>query len=123
MKLFVKTPERRRHKRMAVIGCPVAIIKPGPLRPGKVTRISAESVEIIYDFTDSAQPGGTGELDILAADFVWPICLERIPVRTVSDSPTDGATASTARRRVLAFDGMTADQRHELQSFIYSFAY
>lgn len=118
-----ETLERRRYKRLAVIGYPVAIMKPGPSRPGKVTRISTESAEIIYDSIDSAQPGETGELDILAADFVRPVCLERLPVKMVSDRAADGKKGTPVRTRVLAFDRITADQRNQLQSFIYSFAY
>lgn len=123
MKILSKAVERRRHKRLAVMGSPVAIMKPGPSRPGKVTRISATSVEIIYDSIDSARPDDTGELDILAADFVRPVYLERLPVRMVSDSATSGNTGPPVRKRVLAFDRMTADQHNQLQSFIYSFAY
>lgn len=123
MKIFSKTAERRRCKRLDVIGCPVAIMKPGPSRPGKVTRISTECVEILYDPIDSAQPDETGELDILAADFVRPVCLERLPVKMVSDRAASGKEGLSVRKRVLAFDRMTADQRNQLQSFIYSFAY
>jgi hypothetical protein len=123
MKILSKAVERRRHKRLAVMGSPVAIMKPGPSRPGKVTRISATSVEIIYDSIDSERPAETGELDILAADFVRPVYLERLPVRMVSDSATSGNTGPPVRKRVLAFDRMTADQHNQLQSFIYSFAY
>jgi len=123
MKILSKAVERRRHKRLAVMGSPVAIMKPGPSRPGKVTRISATSVEIIYDSIDSARPDDTDELDILAADFVRPVYLERLPVRMVSDSATSDNTGPPVRKRVLAFDPMTADQHNQLQSFIYSFAY
>lgn len=124
MKILSQTGERRRHERMAVIGCPIAIMKPGPGGPGKVTRISSESIEIVYDPIGSPPPDETGELDILAADFVRPVCLQRLPVRMVSDTAADDAdSVPRVRKRVLAFDRMTADQRNQLQSFICSFAY
>lgn len=123
MKILSQPGERRRQKRMAVIGCPVAIMKPGPPKPGKITRISSESIEIVYDPIGSPPPGATGELDILAADFVRPVCLQRLPVKMVSDTAAGGNIGLPVRKRVLAFDRMTADQRNQLQSFICSFAY
>jgi hypothetical protein len=123
MKNVAKAIERRRLKRLAVIGSPVAIMRPGPPRPGKVTRISLDSVEIVYERVNGAKPDETGELDIFAADFVRPVCLERLPVKTISDSSTGSVRDSAARKRVLGFDRITPDQRNQLQSFIYSFAY
>jgi hypothetical protein len=115
--------ERRRQKRMAVIGNPVALMRPGPSQPGKVTCIGVESVEIVYDSVNEINPVATEELDILAADFVRPVYLERIPVKVISDSAASGTPNPKAHKRVLAFDRMTAEQRNQLQSFIYSFAY
>jgi len=123
MKILAQPGERQRCRRMAVIGCPVAIMRPGLPRPGKVTRINSESIEIIYDPIDSPPPGETGELDILAADFVRPVCLQRLPVKMLSDTAAKGYIGPPVRKRVLAFDRMTADQRNQLQSFICSFAY
>ncbi len=123
MKIFAKVTERRRLKRQTVIGSPVAIMRPGPPWPGKVTRISLDSVEIVYEQVSVANPAETGELDIFAADFVRPVCLERLPVKMISDSSTSGFRDPAARKRVLGFDHITPDQRNQLQSFIYSFAY
>ena len=123
MKILSKPMERRRHKRFAVIGSPIAMMSPGPSIPGKVTCISPESVEIVYDQINGTKLTETDELDILAADFARPIYLERLPVKVISDAATSGFTGLTARKRVLAFDRMTADQRNQLQGFIYSFAY
>ncbi|RPJ13123.1 MAG: hypothetical protein EHM37_07900 [Deltaproteobacteria bacterium] len=123
MKIFAKAMERRRLKRLAVIGIPVAIMRPGPPRPGKVTRISLDSVEIVYEQAGGANPAETVELDIFAADFVRPVCLDRLPVKMISDSSTSSLRDPAARKRVLGFDPITPDQRNQLQSFIYSFAY
>jgi hypothetical protein len=108
---------------MAVIGNPVVLMRPGPSRPGKVTCIGIESVEIVYDSVNEINPVATKELDILAADFVRPVYLGRLPVKMISDGSAGGNSSSTTRKRVLAFDRMTADQRNQLQSFIYSFGY
>ena len=123
MKILSKQTERRRHKRFAVIGSPIAMMSPGPSIPGKVTCISPESVEIVYDQLNGTKLAESGELDILAADFVRPIYLEGLPVKMISDLAASGFRDPTARKRVLAFDQMTADQRNQLQSFIYSFTY
>jgi hypothetical protein len=123
MKIFSKPMERRHHKRFDVIGCPVALMSPGPSIPGKVTRISPKSVEIVYEQVNGTKLAETDALDILAADFVRPIYLEGLPVKVVSDGAASGTASPTVRKRVLAFDRMTADQRNQLQSFIYSFAY
>jgi len=123
MKISSKPMERRRHKRFAVIGSPIAMMSPGPSIPGKVTCISPESVEIVYDQINGTKLTETDELDILAADFARPIYLEGLPVKMISDLAASGFRDPTARKRVLAFDQMTADQRNQLQSFIYSFAY
>jgi hypothetical protein len=123
MKIFAKAMERRRLKRLAVIGIPVAIMRPGPPQPGKVTRISLDSVEIVYEQAGGANPAETGELDIFAADFVRPVYLERIPVKVISDGAANGTTNPKAHKRVLAFDRLTTDQCNQLQSFIYSFGY
>jgi hypothetical protein len=106
-----------------VIGSPIARMSPGPSVPGKVTRISPESVEILYVAVPDRNPVDTEEIDILAADFVRPVRLERFPVRLISDVSTTGGAGPTARRRVLGFNGITPEQRNQLQSFIYSFAY
>jgi len=123
MRILSKPIERRRHKRFGVIGSPIARMSPGPSVPGKVTRISPESVEILYVAVPDRNPVDTEEIDILAADFVRPVCLERLPVRLISDVSTTGGAGPTARRRVLGFNGITPEQRNQLQSFIYSFAY
>jgi hypothetical protein len=124
MKILSKPMERRRHKRLAVIGSPIAIMSLGPSVPGKVTRISPESVEIVYEQVNgTTPPAETGQLDIIAADFARPICLEGLPVKLISEGTVNGNSSASPRKRVLAFDGMTADQRNQLQSFIYSFAY
>ena len=123
MKIRSKPMERRRHKRFAVIGSPVAMMGPGPSIPGKVICISPESVEIVYDPINGTSLAEAGELDILAADFARPVYLERLPVKVISDCAAGGFREPTARKRVLAFDRMTANQRNQLQSFIYSFAY
>lgn len=123
MRIVSKPIERRRQKRMAVIGNPVVLMRPGPSRPGKVTCIGIESVEIVYDSVNEINPVATKELDILAADFVRPVYLGRLPVKMISDGSAGGNSSSTTRKRVLAFDRMTADQRNQLQSFIYSFGY
>lgn len=115
--------ERRRQKRMAVIGNPVALMSPGPSRPGKVTCIGIERVEIVSDSVNETNPVATEQLGILAADFVRPVYLERLPVKMISDGSAGGNSSPSARKRVLAFDRMTADQRNQLQSFIYSFGY
>jgi len=123
MKISSKPMERRRHKRFAVIGSPIAMMSPGPSIPGKVTCISPESVEIVYDQLNGTKLAESGELDILAADFVRPIYLEGLPVKVISDRADCGFRNRKARKRVLAFNRMTADQRNQLQSFIYSFAF
>lgn len=123
MKISSKPMERRRHKRFAVIGSPIAMMSPGPSIPGKVTCISPESVEIVYDQLNGTKLAESGELDILAADFVRPIYLEGLPVKVISERAASGFKDLTARKQVLAFDRMTADKRNQLQSFIYSFAY
>jgi hypothetical protein len=123
MKILSKQTERRHHKRFAVIGSPVAMMKPGPSRPGKVTCISPDSVEIVYDQINGTQLAETDELDILAADFVRPIYLEGLPVKLISDDSASGFRDLRARKRVLVFDHLTTNQRNQLQSFIYSFAY
>jgi len=123
VKILSKAVERRRQKRLDVIGSPVALMRPGPSRLGKITRIGIESVEIVYDSVNDTNPTATEELDILAADFVRPVCLERLPVKVISDNRASGTKNPVARKRVLAFDRLTADQCNQLQSFIYSFAY
>jgi hypothetical protein len=99
------------------------MMSPGPSMPGKVTCISPDSVEIVYDQINGTQLAETEELDILAADFVRPIYLEGLPVKLISDDSASGFRDLTARKRVLVFDHLTTDQRNQLQSFIYSFAY
>jgi hypothetical protein len=123
MKIMSKPLERRRHKRFAVMGSPIAMMSPGPSMPGKVTRISPDSVEIVYEQLNGTKLAEIGELDILAADFVRPIYLEGLPVKVISDRAAKGFADQTTRKRVLGFDRMTADQRNQLQSFIYSLAY
>jgi hypothetical protein len=123
MKKPLRTPERRHQKRCAVIGNPVAMMSPGPAVPGKVTCISPESVEIVYDQVNGTRLSETERLDILAADFVHPIYLEGLPVKIISDRAANASSNPMARKRVLAFDRLSGDQRNQLQSFIYSFAY
>jgi hypothetical protein len=116
--------ERRRHKRLGVIGSPVAMMSPGPSTPGRVTRISTGSVEIVFDpAAAAAPPAETGRLDIIAADFARPVCLQGLPFKLISDGLSNGRSGPPVCKRVLAFDRMTADQCRQLQSFIYSFAY
>jgi hypothetical protein len=115
--------ERRRHKRLGVIGSPIALMSPGPATPGRVTRISNGSVEIVFDPAAAAPPAETGRLDIIAADFARPVCLQGLPFKLISDGLSNGRSGPPVCKRVLAFDRMTADQRRQLQSFIYSFAY
>lgn len=123
MKTLSKAMERRRYKRFYVVGRPIAMMSPGPSAPGKVTCISTESVEIVYDAIGGAKPAETEALDILAADFTRPVYLEDLPVKVISDHAAGGPRGAAGRKRVLAFERMTVEQRNQLQSFIYSFAY
>jgi hypothetical protein len=80
-------------------------------------------VEIVYEQLNGTPLAEAGALDIIAADFVRPIYLEGLPVKVISDRAAGDIRDQAARKRVLAFDPLTADQRNQLQSFIYSFAY
>jgi hypothetical protein len=125
MKLFAKPSERRHQKRFSVIGKPLALLRPGPARPGQVTRISLDTVEIAYDQVNGSNLPETSEFDIVAADFGQVVLLQRIPVKMISDraeKATGDRPSSSARKRVLAFGDLTADQRSQLQGFIYSYA-
>ena len=63
----VENPERRCHKRFAVTGKPLAVMKPGPAKPGQVARISDEAAEILYHSADGSKMADTDELNILVA--------------------------------------------------------
>jgi hypothetical protein len=117
--------DRRRHKRHAVIGSPLAVMRPGPSRPGKLLRISKVAAEIIYCQVNGAGEATTDELDVLVPDFARGIFLERIPVKTVSDFPAPPLAArehdyEQVRKRVVSFEKLTPDQQGQLQSFIWS---
>ena len=126
MKAMSKTLERRRHKRFTVTGKPLAVMSPGPAKPGQVTRISDEAAEILYNSADGSKMADTDELNILVADFARGLYLERIPVKTISDDSAaagGGRWDDRIRKRVVAFGKLTADQKCQLHSFIASFGY
>jgi hypothetical protein len=117
--------ERRRHKRHAVSGNPLAVMRPAPSRPGKLLCISSAAAEIIYCQVNGSCDAATDELDVLVPDFTRGIFLERIPVKTVSDLPAPPSAArehdyEKMRKRVVSFEKLTPDQLGQLQSFIWS---
>jgi hypothetical protein len=120
MKIFSKKLDRRRCQRFAVVGKPLAVMKPGPDQPGRVTQISTEAVEISY-ITDGSKVADTDELDILVADFTRGLHLQWIPVQTISDCSSEECD-HFVRKRIVAFGKLTGDQRRDLQSFIRAYA-
>jgi len=127
MKSLSKTMERRRRKRLATTGNPLAVMRPAPSRPGKLLRISDESAEIIYCQINGSCEAATDESDILVPDFTRGLFLERIPVETVADLPAPASVAGAdgyerMRKRVVSFGKLTPDQIGQLQSFICSYA-
>jgi hypothetical protein len=127
MKSHSKTLERRHHKRFAVTGNPLAVMRPAPSRPGKLLRISKDAAEIIYCQTDSITGTMTAEIDILVPDFTRGIFLDGIPMKTISDMPVAKSAAiedeyDCMRKRVVKFEKLTSEQLGQLQSLIYSYA-
>jgi hypothetical protein len=122
-----ESSERRRHKRLAMTGNPLAVMRPAPSRPGKLLRISDESAEIIYCQINDSCEAATDEIDILVPDFTRGLFLERISVKTVADLPDATSVAGAdgyerMRKRVVIFGKLTPDQIGQLQSFICSCA-
>jgi hypothetical protein len=120
-----KKQDRRCCERFPVFGKPLAVMRPGPGSSGRVDRISAEAVEIVYRPTNGSNAPETEELDILVADFTCGLFMRGVPVKTISDSSTEpgGCPASSnLRRRILAFAELKAGQRIELERFIQNFA-
>ncbi len=120
-----KRQDRRCCERFPVFGKPLAVMRPGPGSLGLVNRISVATVEVIYSLSNGSKAAETDELDILVADFTRGLCLQGMPVKTLSDcstEPGDQASSSDLRRRVLAFSELKPDQRIELQRFIQNYA-
>ena len=127
MKNLLKTNERRGSERFFMTGKPLAVMRPGPLRPGKLMRISQDAAEIVYCSAESSTEPMTAEIDVLVPDFIRGIFLEKIPVTTVSDlpvvdqSPVREEGYDRMRKRVVKFERLTPEQFGQLQSFIYSY--
>lgn len=120
-----KKQNRRCCERFPVFGKPLAVMRPGPGSSGRVDRISAAAVEIVYRSTNGSNASETDELDILVADFTRGVFMRGVPVKTLSDSstePDDCPASPNLRRRILVFDELKADQRMELERFIQNYA-
>jgi hypothetical protein len=125
MKNLSKSTERRGEERFFVTGKPLAVMRPAPLRPGKLMRISRDAAEIIYCSIEGSNESMTSEIDVLVPDFTRGIFLEKMTVSTVSDLPAPESVVreegyEMMRKRVVKFERLTSEQIGQLRSFIYS---
>lgn len=109
--------DRRKYQRFAVKGGVLAVLKPFPIKLGRILDISKGGLEIRY-FQDEEWPDTFSAISILMASE--QICLNDIPIKTIDDLEVDGLVANPIenRRRIMQFGDMTAEQQEYLERFI-----
>ncbi len=95
----------------------MAVLKPFPIKLGRILDISKGGLEIRY-FQDEEWPDTFSAISILMASE--QICLNDIPIKTIDDLEVDGLVANPIenRRRIMQFGDMTAEQQEYLERFI-----
>jgi len=114
MKTIIQKVERRQNPRFKVQGMVIAVSHPNSLSPGSIKEISRSGLVFQYgeNGNDWMIPQ---ELDIIWTDYVVTHCLERIPVRIISDASIRKKRKnndSGTRRQALAFDNLTLQQEN-----------
>lgn len=113
-----KSPERRKHKRFLVDEGVLAILKPHPIRMGRVVDISIDGLGVEY-FNDKAWPGELSTISVLTSS---PFSrLEDIPIRTVDDNDIlDPASLGEIEKRCrsMQFCNLTPEQRRQIDEFV-----
>lgn len=109
--------DRRKYQRFAVKGGALAVLKPFPIKLGRILDISKGGLEIRY-FEDEEWPDNFSAISILMASE--QICLNDIPIKTIKDFEVDGVYTCSIekRRRTMQFGQLTDEQREHLEIFI-----
>lgn len=113
-----RAPERRKHKRFMVDEGALAILKPHPIRMGRVLDISTDGLGVEY-FNDHEWPGGYATISVLTSSHQSR--LEDIPVRAVEDNDVlDPAALGELEKRCrcMQFCNLTPEQRRQIDEFV-----
>ncbi len=120
MKRRTAGKERRRQPRFRLSGSVLALAGPRGGQRGKVAEISRGGLSFLY------QENGGGRfraqrIDLLWSDFVAAHHLEKLPVRTVSDTPVQIRGQHGLRRTGVAFTRLSPAQESRLDRLICSY--
>ena len=109
---MARARERRKHRRFKVLSGVFAI----NARFGQIIDISLGGIAFHYV---NQKPWSTKATEHGALFGEDDLCLDNIPMRTVSDAPSAGELATTIRRRGLKFGPLTLAQINLLEHFIW----
>ncbi len=110
-----QTQDRRSHKRFKVLSGVFAVNS----KFGQIIDISLGGISFRY-IDKKRMPPNTEERGFLFSDD--DLCLDNIPLRTISDQVVDGGVSTEAtivRRRSLEFGVLTPKQQNLLEHFIW----
>ncbi len=115
MKMILQ--DRRKHQRFSVEDGALAVLKPFPIKLGRILDISKGGLEIRY-FEDEEWPNSFSAISIMMA--TEKVCLDDIPIRTIEDDEIDVAYIGSIekRRRTMQFGELTDEQQQQLELFI-----
>lgn len=112
--------ERRKYQRFAVSDGALAILKPFPIKLGRVMDISKGGIEIRY-FDDKAWSNDFSEIAIMMSG--GNVRLENLPVKTIADTEMvdDFSSSIEKRKRCMQFGQLSDEQKNLLEKFIEKF--
>lgn len=117
---MARSSDRRRFKRFSVDDGALAILKPDPIRMGRVVDISTDGLGIEY-FNESEWPEKQSTVSVRTHSN--PSGLEDLPVRTVEDKETaEHLLLEKSEKRCcsMQFCQLTDKQQLQLDEFIRS---
>jgi len=116
-----KTVEKRKHKRFKVRSGAYTVLNYDPPIMAQLINMSKDGIAVRYT-SEGEQLGASPEIDIFKADVGF--YLNKIPVKTISESKISGAFPSTSKtiwQRSLQFGDLTDKQLSQLDHFIQNY--
>ena len=111
-----KIVERRKHNRFQVKSPSFTVLRPDANKLGQIIDISRGGLAFRYDIANEAQGNRASQLAILADNS---FCLDKVPIKTISDFELDTAGIFKKMRRCgVQFGKLTPDQTSHVEFFI-----
>jgi len=105
--------EKRKQQRYLVKGRAIAIVSPNNILPYEILDISQSGLAFSYRGLEQ------WENDLLELELIYDqeCCIDKVPIKIISDSPLDDSSRAL-RRCGVQFGELTPNQQSQLEYFI-----